>query len=208
MCVYDELKYLHACIDWRKICRLLRDLELQPILYHKNSGNTSAAQRREGSEAAAILNYLYQSSNRLKHTDYATFDAEFFLFLAHRLFQLYKARADEGTFSALELVEEPFNGGNGNKNEILKRLRAMNSVESAEMSQKFNELSLEVCLCCVCFIDLTFTYIYVQNRLNIFYHWMASTLVNGRITRGQDRLVRPTARPTVLNKRSMRSLAK
>jgi hypothetical protein len=131
-------------------------LELQPILYNKSSGNSSAATRQEGSEVAAILNYLYQSSNRLKHTDYATFDAELFLFLTHRLFQLFKERSDAGTFSALELVEEASNNGgpgglgrggnnaNGNKTETLRRLRAMNAVESMDMSKKFNELSLEV----------------------------------------------------------------
>ena len=66
-------------LDWRKIIRFLRNYFLSDSGTNYSSNNQKFL--------GAILNYLLHASHQLKHTDYASFDAEFFLFLAYKLFE-------------------------------------------------------------------------------------------------------------------------
>ena len=156
-------------IDWRKICRLLRDHEL--LLDQKSKYLPMTPDRQE---RAALLNYLLHASNRLKHTDYASFDPELFLFFMRRLLKLYSLEAQRGRLHLLEHVVEaprpssPFRNQSGNPRPgNLQIFKQMSVQESVEIKERLMELALEV------------FFVFSQSRLNISFPLKVNIFPNG-----------------------------
>lgn len=94
---------------------------------------------------------MLHASNRLKHTDYDTFDPRLFLILSKKLFELTRQRASKNQLSILEIVDQATSASTGHRPgmnttrfSILKRLRDMELTERIDIQHLFEGLVHEI----------------------------------------------------------------
>jgi len=125
--------YFNMNLDWRKIIRFLRNFYLVNS-FKKNSRETQQ-------HLASLLNYLLHASHQLKHTDYASFDGEFFLFLAFKLFELLERLCLNNELQLLIGIKDT---SSSTKISGLMNYSAMSPKESIEIASTFDSCRTEV----------------------------------------------------------------
>ena len=121
-------------LDWRKIIKFLRNYFL---------GNTSFKNcRKTQQHLAAILNYLLYASHQLKHTDYASFDPELFLFLAFQLFEKFQGLCMSGELQLLIGCNDE--NVAGSKISGFCSFCPMSKEEQVDISSQFDSCKIEV----------------------------------------------------------------